>query len=68
MPRKRPVKKGSFGSHLDDLVTHFPLEHDRFAGQRAPAKPRKKPDQGDVHALLFEQAWRLNRRNGESGR
>ena len=26
MPRRRQVKKGSFGSHFDEVVKHFPHE------------------------------------------
>jgi hypothetical protein len=54
MPGKRPVKKGSFGSHFDEVVKHFP--HD---------KPHTRPDggrdkssaEGSVHDRLFESAW-----------
>lgn len=66
MPGRR-IQKGSFGTHLEELVKHFPHEHSRSPGQLEHIKGQKR-DQGDVHALLFEQAWRLNRRNGKSGR
>jgi hypothetical protein len=55
MPRKRPVKKGSFGGHFDELVKHFPEEKPVAPGSRA-SKP--KPHAGDIHDRLLESAWR----------
>lgn len=55
MTGKRPIIKGSFGGHFDELVKHFP--HDD-----APAQVRNKrelKEKRDIHALLFEQAWRM---------
>ena len=54
MPRKRPVKKGSFGGHFDELVKHFP--NDRPA--KAEPQPNPKTDLGDVHDRLLESARR----------
>jgi hypothetical protein len=55
--------KGSFGSHFDELVKHFPDE--ATTGKLDPAKPRMDPDalkeKIDIHALLFQQAWPLER-------
>jgi hypothetical protein len=62
MPHKRPVQKGSFGAHFDELVKHFP----HSPGNPQPARPSPKPASGDlkekldIHALLFERAWRLD--------
>jgi len=55
--------KGSFGSHLDELVTQFPAREDRLRegkrnhGGRSPELQEKI----DIHALLFERAWQLDR-------
>jgi hypothetical protein len=65
MPGKRPVKKGSFGSHFDEVVKHFPHE-----------KPETRPDRGkdkasdqdtSVHDKLFERAWRSAKKSQPSG-
>ena len=60
MPHRRTIKKGSFGGHFDELVTHFP---------ETPAKPkqrarddRKLKEKLDIHALLFERAWQMESR------
>lgn len=57
MPHRRQVQKGSFGSHLDELVKQFPGHQ---ADQRAEP-PHERSDRLqekiDIHALLFEQAW-----------
>ena len=58
MPHRRTRKKGSFGGHFDELVTHFPdaqLEPDDSS-----EADRKLREKRDIHALLFEQAWRLD--------
>ena len=61
MPSRRQVKKGSFGSHFDEVVKHFPHE-----------KPEPPPDRGkdvsgdqdaSVHDKLLESAWRKTRRH-----
>ena len=57
MTGKRPIIKGSFGGHLDELVKHFP--HDDQAQPPPPADKRDLQDKRDIHARLFEQAWRL---------
>ena len=64
MPGRRPVKKGSFGSHFDEVVTHFPHE----PAKRGEADPRRKPskDDGNVHDKLFETAWRKRRKDQPS--
>ena len=60
MPGRRPVKKGSFGSHFDEVVKHFPHEE---PAKRGDADERSKPsqDDGDVHDKLFKSAWRWAR-------
>jgi hypothetical protein len=56
MPGKRPVRKGSFGSHFDELVNQFD------GGQPKPKRRRREPEpttqNGNVHDRLFESAWR----------
>ena len=63
MSGKRPEKKGSFGTHLDELVKHFPHE---------PPDPKRNGDDTpkstdmdghSVHDRLFESAWRKAREN-----
>ena len=57
MTGKRPIIKGSFGGHLDELVKHFP--HGDHEQPPSPAVKRDLQDKRDIHARLFEQAWRL---------
>jgi hypothetical protein len=63
MPWRRQVKKGSFGGHFDELVRHFP-EHNTTSESRAHQRPRELQEKLDIHALLFEQAWEVDR-NGK---
>ena len=60
MPHRRPVKHGSFGGHFDELVKHFW----RQPPKRTPKtiENRKLQDKRDIHALLFERAWAMDRR------
>ena len=62
MPHKRPVQKGSFGAHFDELVKHFP--HSPNDARSAPAFSERRgenlKEKLDIHALLFERAWRLD--------
>ena len=71
MPHKRPVEKGSFGTHFDELVKHFP--HSPRDAQPAPPSLERASEylreKLDIHALLFERAWRLDSGpQDESGR
>ena len=57
---ERPTKKGSFGGHLEELVKHFPQ------GAPSSAKPkavdrRALQEKLDIHAMLFERAWQMER-------
>lgn len=61
MPHRRKAKKGSFGGHFDELVTHFP---DDEVKPKPRTNHRKLKEKVDIHALLFEQAWRMERHNG----
>ena len=52
MPHRRRVQRGSFGSHFDDLVKHFP---DQPAGDEENARSKNARNGRD---RLFESAWR----------
>jgi hypothetical protein len=55
MPHRRRVQKGSFGTHFDELVEHFP--NDEPLPKPKPAlKPKR--DSKEIHDSLFEGAWR----------
>ena len=54
MPGKRPVKKGSFGSHFDEVVKHFPHDEPETKVDKGKAN---RSDAHNVHDRLFESAW-----------
>jgi hypothetical protein len=60
---KHSGKQGSFGGHFDELVKHFPHDEDNQGGTRRVGS-RELQEKRDIHALLFEQAWRLDRESG----
>jgi hypothetical protein len=61
MPHRRKPEKGSFAAHFDELVAHFPPEA-KPSTEAPPAKrSRELQDKVDVHAALFERAWKLDR-------
>jgi hypothetical protein len=57
MPHRRTIKKGSFAGHFDELVTHFPDA--QVQPKKRARKDRKLKEKLDIHALLFEHAWRM---------
>ena len=60
---KHSGKQGSFGGHFDELVKHFP--HDEAnQGRTRRVGSRELQEKRDIHALLFEQAWKLDRESG----
>ena len=60
MPHRRPVRKGSFGSHFDELVAKFPACETPPPSQSGCSKRSQKlQDKIDIHTLLFELAWKL---------
>ena len=61
MAGRRSSTKGSFGNQLDELVKEF--EHGSRPGRTRASDPRELQDKKDIHAKLFERAWRLD---GES--
>ena len=60
MPHRRRVQKGSFAGHFDELVTHFPAEAPRSAGDASPGRGQELQNRIDIHALLFERAWKVD--------
>jgi len=65
MPGRRPVKRGSFGSHFDELVKQFAEEKHASADSSERSRERRKSQQEErsIHALLFERAWKLDRQD-----
>ena len=62
MTQRHSAPKGSFGAHLDEVVKHFPDEA-RQAADRRKRDARELREQRDIHALLFEKAWRMERQD-----
>jgi len=54
------MKKGSFGGHFDELIAQFPAADSK--PKQCSAQDRKLREKLDIHAALFEQAWRMERR------
>ena len=54
MPHRRTIKKGSFGSRLDELVKI--LDPEPRPSQEEPGS-RPKPKADEVHDSLFESSW-----------
>lgn len=59
MPHRRRVQKGSFGGHFDELVVQFSAEAPQSAGSASPGRGQALQDRIDIHALLFEQVWKV---------
>jgi hypothetical protein len=58
VPHRRRVQKGSFGSHFDELVVQFPASAP--AESRPSDRSRELQEKIDIHAALFERAWRVD--------
>ena len=58
MPHRRQVQKGSFRSHFDELIVQFPAVDSR-PGKNASERSQELQEKIDIHAALFERAWRL---------
>ena len=58
LPHRRPLRKGSFDGHFDELVTVFPAQALEPRHERAERDP-KLQEKIDIHALLFRRAWQL---------
>ena len=63
MRGQRSDKKGSFGGQFDELVRHFP--HDLPKRPPKPLDRRELQEKRDIHALLFERAWNMDRKGSE---
>ena len=62
MPHRRRVQKGSFDSHLDELLAHFPAsETASSTNNAARERPEGLQEKIDIHALLFDRAWKVER-------
>ena len=68
MPQRRRVEKGSFGGHLDELVQHFPDHHSASSADGAHKRATILQEKLDIHALLFERAWHVDRDGGNGAR
>lgn len=62
MPHRRKREKGSFGSHFDELVKHFPDEK-----SVEPADHERSKDDRDFHDRLFAIAWRASHEGKNRG-
>jgi len=60
MPNRRRKKKGSFGSHFDELVTVFP-DKPRRPQTNDSAREHSEADDRHINDKLFEAAWRKAR-------
>jgi hypothetical protein len=60
LPHRRPRKRGSFGSHFDELVVQFREPAPAVESKRAPLRPKRLQEKIDVHSLLFRRAWQLD--------
>jgi|tagenome__1003787_1003787.scaffolds.fasta_scaffold20986730_1 hypothetical protein len=57
MPRRRQYKKGSFDSHFDEIVRHFPNDPPQPTAHQTKPKRECQRKQRSVHDLLLEKAW-----------
>ena len=60
MPGRRPVQKGSFAGHFDELVTLFPEQFPEPGTGPHRERSKKLQDKIDIHRVLFERAWGLD--------
>ena len=62
MPDGRPRQRGSFGSHFDELVVQFPdKQAPQMGGEAESGRPARLQEKIDIHRVLFEHAWQLDR-------
>ena len=59
MPHRRPLKRGSFSSHFDELVVQFRDGPARNEGRDEKRRSKRLQEKIDIHALLFRRAWEL---------
>jgi hypothetical protein len=61
MPGRRPIRKGSFGAHFDEVVKHFHHAAPSNGQQQSAEAGTTLREKLDIHAQLFERAWQLDR-------
>jgi hypothetical protein len=66
MPHRRKVRKGSFGSHFDELIDRFPKDGD--TADPADKDESERKDRRHVNDRLFESAWRKAPENHDTRR
>jgi hypothetical protein len=67
LPHRRPRKRGSFGTHFDELVTQFaPAEAPRPDEQETLRRRAELRERVNIHAKLFERAWQLDAAKSEN--
>ena len=54
----RPRSSGSFAGDIGELIKHFPQDARELGSRTMDA--RELQEKRDIHALLFEQAWRVD--------
>ena len=59
MPHRRPRKRGSFGSHFDELVEQFPHEPKTPQTDQSSERTAQFQERIDIHRALFERAWQM---------
>ena len=59
MPHRRTVKKAASAGTFDEVVRYFPTNTARILSDQAEIEARELQEKRDIHALLFERAWRL---------
>jgi hypothetical protein len=58
MPHRRPILKGSFSGHFDELTKHFAhAPKAKGAARATQSKPKRKPKQS-IHQALLDRSVR----------
>ena len=60
LPHRRPVRKGSFGGHFDELVVVFPDPPEPQRRENRGARTADLQERIYIHAKLFKRAWQLD--------
>ena len=67
MMRRRKVKKGSFGAHLEEVVNNFPSDARHARSEASKRDAASLRETRDIHTMLFERAWQIDRAKRGSG-